>query len=359
MRSFIFWQDVFLSLLAEKKQVVFVLIFLTLGVGSCTTTLHMNAMMKAESQRYAAAHQLMGISLYQTDFSQKQAIFSLSKWRQLQRDLKAQQIEVMAYQSVNGLHIVGVEPDILHWLGVKLKSGRFLLKIDEGQKIAVVGSAVAPEAVLPVVGVLEPMDNVPWFDFDINQSIFIPLTTLPRLGTPLDPKSILLKVKTEQKKEIQKTVETFFKIYSEDALFFQDPQNWGFVKHQVQLFGQVIGGFSFVMLFLGGVFLVQVIHHLLAQRRHELGVRMAVGASATDCLLYMMAQIFLLTATASGIGLLLSLLITALLSVMCAWPWVLSIIGLLVHVGVIVLGLTIVFIPLLRIKNSMPGAFLI
>ena len=332
-------------------------------------------MIDAANQAYWEKYKLIGVSLYQSGEHESPQTFILPRWRQLQDNLKTQQIAVIAYQPMGAsitthgksvqAQIVGVEPDLFAWLGTKLQSGRFLSKVDDTKKIVVSGHAVASDLfiinqkeVLSTVGVLESIESSPWFDFDINQCLFVPLTTLPRLGASLDPTSLLLKYQDQDIESVQETFQTFFRSYAKSSLFFQNPQSWDLLQGQIRLFHEIIWLFSFFMVLLGLIFIVQMMNALLTQRRYELGVRMALGASATDCMRYMMAQVFLLTITASAIGFVVSLMITGFLATLYSWPWIFSLLGLMMHFGLIFISLCIVRFQLRKIYQSMPYEFL-
>ena len=66
---------------------------------------------------------------------------------------------------------------------------------------------------------------------------------------------------------------------------------------------QMIGGFALVALFLAAVGIYGVMSYAVAQRTHELGIRMAIGAQQWDVLKLVLRQGMLLTFVGIAIGL--------------------------------------------------------
>jgi putative ABC transport system permease protein len=75
----------------------------------------------------------------------------------------------------------------------------------------------------------------------------------------------------------------------------------------LQFLAAIMASFAVLALFLAAVGLYAVVAYLIAQRRHEIGLRIALGASAADVLRLTVGQAFRLTLTGTTIGLALSI----------------------------------------------------
>ena len=73
----------------------------------------------------------------------------------------------------------------------------------------------------------------------------------------------------------------------------------------------LLGGVALILT-LSGIY--GVLSYLVGQRTKEIGIRMALGASASTVLRSMLAESFRLTATGAGIGLLLALVLSVLMA---------------------------------------------
>jgi ABC-type antimicrobial peptide transport system permease subunit len=74
----------------------------------------------------------------------------------------------------------------------------------------------------------------------------------------------------------------------------------------LQYLAAIMTVFAALALLLAAVGLYAVISYLVTQRRHEIGLRIALGASATDVVKLTVGQAFKLTMAGTAIGLVLS-----------------------------------------------------
>jgi putative ABC transport system permease protein len=81
----------------------------------------------------------------------------------------------------------------------------------------------------------------------------------------------------------------------------------------LQYLASIMASFAVLALFLAAVGLYAVIAYLVAQRRHEIGLRIALGASSVDVLRLTVGQAFKLTLVGTAIGLAISIALARLM----------------------------------------------
>jgi predicted permease len=112
-----------------------------------------------------------------------------------------------------------------------------------------------------------------------------------------------------------------------------------------RFFGQAMAGFAAVALFLACLGVYGVLSYAVSRRRREIGVRMALGATAADVLRLVLGQAAWMAAVGIGLGLLLAVGLARLLrgilyGVSASDPWaLLGMTGLLVTVVLVASGL--------------------
>jgi putative ABC transport system permease protein len=97
----------------------------------------------------------------------------------------------------------------------------------------------------------------------------------------------------------------------------------------LQYAASIMGVFAVLALVLAGVGVYGLMAYLIAQRTHEIGVRVALGAGRADVLRLTLGQTARMTATGLAAGLLLGLLVShAMASLVpgmsAAHPWMLA-----------------------------------
>ena len=81
----------------------------------------------------------------------------------------------------------------------------------------------------------------------------------------------------------------------------------------LQYLAAIMAVFAGIALLLASVGLYALITYFVAQRRHEIGVRMALGASSRDVVRLTVGQALRLTLTGAAIGLVLSIALSRLM----------------------------------------------
>jgi predicted permease len=131
------------------------------------------------------------------------------------------------------------------------------------------------------------------------------MTLVVRTGS--DPNSFTGTVRKEVE-EMDRDI-PIFNVQSMDQLIANSPSTF---SRKYPSF--LIGAFALVALILSGIGIYGVISYSVTQRSHELGIRMALGASRLDILKLVLGQGMILILSGIGIGLVAALLLTRSMS---------------------------------------------
>jgi hypothetical protein len=170
----------------------------------------------------------------------------------------------------------------------------------------------APDRWLTIVGVAGDVTMYNWWDGIDYSAIYVPLRQAPSLNAV----SVALRTRGEP---------AVFAGTARAALASVDPQ---LAVDNIRTMEQAVTSTTFglnfmayllaicgaIAVFLAVVGIYSMMAYSVSQRRHEFGVRMALGASAQDVVRLSFAQAARLTAIGLGIGLLLSGVLSHLMS---------------------------------------------
>jgi len=219
----------------------------------------------------------------------------------------------------------GVEPDFGEMMNLKTSEGRFLGQADAGEKVCVVGWAVASllgdrerlrvgNQVFHVVGRLakNPWPASEWVVFVSFE------TAARRLGLAGASRELRIKVDDIGRlEEYQARLRDWFEASGVDerALFVR--YNLKAVEHvlrTVRLFNGFLIVLGLTTLFLGGLGISNTLLASAAERTREIGIRKAVGARAADIFgqFLLEAVLLCLVGAAAGVGLAWGLVATAM-----------------------------------------------
>jgi len=176
-----------------------------------------------------------------------------------------------------------------------------------GQNIALgkqIGETISLEgSYYEIIGILEKTDFNPLLDFDPNQTIFVDIGLIPRLQGRQTIDSFIVQTSSNnlplQEKKFTDIIENKLpkaSLFYKDAYVFQK----AFLQ-QVVMTVKVLGMVAVITLVLGGVSILNLLMVLINERRKEIGIRLAFGATPLTIGTQFLRETLMLC-TAGGIG---------------------------------------------------------
>ncbi|HRE30852.1 MAG TPA: ABC transporter permease, partial [Candidatus Berkiella sp.] len=186
--------------------------------------------------------------------------------------------------------VVGTLSGIEKHLQWSIAEGRALHRLDEKSKVVVIGQGVAATLgsvlslegqYVEVVGILAPIEQNPLLEFDPNKSIFIGLEMLARLKAIPWVDSFIIQTDHTTLSDAQHTfktkVRTWFGIKS---MFIRDATFFAQVLHkQVNMTVKMLKMIALTTLLLGMLSIINLLVILIDERKKEIGLRLALGAT--------------------------------------------------------------------------------
>ena len=209
--------------------------------------------------------------------------------------------------------IVGATPELAKVLNLTTKQGRLLNNYDGRSAYAVLGWNAAislsnnevpittgahfqlGDYLLQVVGVLQEQEPNPLLPFTIDDMILVPHDSIRRLVNSFQVNTILARSDSGQPEKAAALLEKHLQsLVPDHVVHVQTPQQLlSGITQQARLFSGLIIGLGGVSLLVGGVGIMNVMLMNIAERRQEIGIRLAIGARPRD-----IAWLFLLEAVA-------------------------------------------------------------
>ncbi len=232
--------------------------------------------------------------------------------------------------------VYGTTPSYLYIKNYEVESGRaFTLEdVKNSAKVALIGSTVATELfgdVNPVNKVLR-IGNVPFKvlgvlktkgstgPFDEDDLIFIPITTAQKklfgIVFPGTVKMIVVKgTDADSLNDVEKEVEALLafrhnigKNQTNDFEIRNSAEFQEKMKSTVQTFAILLASIASVSLLVGGIGIMNIMLVSVTERTKEIGIRMAIGARASDIRWQFLIESFMLSMIGGLIGVITGIL---------------------------------------------------
>lgn len=239
------------------------------------------------------------------------------------------------YRDVNLQAVVsGTMSEFAELAKLSLREGRFLSPFDGNLPFAVLGSDVYGRTLQPgadgqpaappkpgdtivvgnlpftVIGILEPYVQSPMIPVYVNGTIFIPAQAAQRLGNFDGVSNIVGRMSsTLLRREIAQDITAYFQRMQppRSAQVETAQQLIQQMEAQARMFTLLLGAIGSISLIVGGIGVMNIMIVSVSERRHEIGLRMAIGARPLDIQMMFLVESVLLSFFGGIIGVVLGL----------------------------------------------------
>lgn len=224
--------------------------------------------------------------------------------------------------------IIGTNEDYLEIEGQKLKSGRFITRLDleNSDKVAVIGATVEKklfEGVDPlgktikvkgvnftIVGTLESVMNAA--EGTKDDYVFIPVNVAQRTLKIKNITMFIAEASSQDTVDLakQKIEDYLYSVYKDkdDYILFTQESILSMLGDVSSIMMLILGSIATISLVVGGIGIMNIMLVSVTERTREIGIRKAIGAKKKDILVQFLIEALMLTGIGGIIGIILGLI---------------------------------------------------
>lgn len=250
--------------------------------------------------------------------------------------------------------LVGTTAGLAEIMGLDLQAGRFISGFDQRATFAVVGARVADDLrvrgrslrvndvlqidnyLFQVIGIAASQPPSSLMPIAVDESVLIPLEGMRRLRPSAEIGNVVAKVIPDG--DLPVTAQALEALLSQQLggreVNVQIPQQLlEGLKRQASTFAYLLAGLGGISLLVGGVGVMNVMLMNVAERRREIGVRMALGASQRDIRTLFLLEATTLSVAGALLGAALGVAAAYVFTLFSGWQFSLSLASLPLGIG--------------------------
>ncbi|MBA2655823.1 MAG: ABC transporter permease [Tatlockia sp.] len=240
-------------------------------------------------------------------------------------------------------------------LGMPMRAGRYISPMDKLQFFCVLGADLIKNTptqailgkqlrigavIFTVIGIAESMPENQFFPYELNNSIFISLETVPFLADKPVLSDVIMQLKPDADLDLVKTKLTdfFAKQLPNYQLNIQSARE--LLKRmatQQNIFTLLLGAIGGISLVVGGIGIMNIMLAAVAERKEEIGLRLALGAEPKDIRWMFLTEALLLATIGGGLGVLAGIIGTYVVSMVAGWTYSFYILPPIIGFGVTII----------------------
>ncbi|AXO89708.1 ABC transporter permease [Pseudomonas parafulva] len=233
--------------------------------------------------------------------------------------------------------VAGSTSALAEMLALRTTEGRLLSVLDQGSAHVLIGAELAARLearvadhlqvgryLYQVVGILAPRVYNPLLPLTVDDALFMPLAGLVRMSADVQPSVVLAIGRDRQHMPeaaaaLSEVLRARLPNQRIDVQLAE--QLLEGMAQQSALFDWLLAGLGGSALLIGGVGVMNVMLMTVAERRREIGVRMAIGARPRDIAWLFLLEALWLAGCGAVLGALAGVLLAWGLSWVSAWPF--------------------------------------
>jgi putative ABC transport system permease protein len=310
----------------------------------------------ALAQFKAMGTDLLAVSLYQQSENQTtrgKNHIPLTLWRQFPQlipGIKDIAPYSSAYQSISFEGhpitgpIIGADNALARIIHIRLTRGHFVSPLESFEHHCVIGDKLAHQlehisfgdplgrqlqignSLYTIVGIAKPWKENAFFNEDINQAIIVPIAGIALVSesSQVSHAILLLNPTAPVDAVIEAVKKTIKKQAPKLSVFARSAkQIIAGMESQGRIFTLLLTTIGGISLFVGGIGIMNVMLVSVSERKQEIGIRKALGATRHQIQSLFLIEAILLSVVGGALGIILGLFATWMIAIINHWPFTL------------------------------------
>ena len=174
-----------------------------------------------------------------------------------------------------------------------------------------------------VIGIAEKLPSMPLMPFALDESVLIPIEGMRRLDPRPEITDILFKAEGTDLLALSEMIRNYLmKVFDSREINVHVPQQLiDGLRHQARTFSYLLAALGGISLLGGGVGVMNVMLMIVAERKREIGIRVALGARQRDIRNLFLLEAVNLAIFGALLGALLGISISFLFAFFSGWEF--------------------------------------
>ena len=347
------FEQAWMTLMAAKLRSGLAMLGILIATAAIVTLLNCSlfATEKALAQFKSLGTDLIALSLFQSNHGETVAEIPVSTWRQLPKMIPAvKQIApyISVYQPISFeghlLHgtIIGADEVLPRIIQLSMARGRFVSALESYERVCVIGDGLATalqhqhfvdpmgqkirigDGLYTIIGVAKPWSENGFFSINVNEAVIVPLAGVRLLNRDAKITALVLRVKAKTRGDLIMT-------QLQQWVHQQSPKSELFIRSakqiidsmqkQRRIFTVLLATIGGIALLVGGIGVMNVMLISVSERKQEIGIRKAIGATQRDIQHLFLIESTLLAVFGGIVGLILGVGLSFVIAFFSHWEF--------------------------------------
>ncbi len=352
-------QQAFINFTAAKLRALLAMLGILVGTAAVVALLSCGRLAtdKALSEFKTLGTDLLAIMVYQakqTDSNQpSHHVMTSEKWYQLPHQVNAIKniapyatgYQTLSYQGhrLDGA-IIGADETLAQIIHIQLSQGYFVSFVESFEHFCVIGEKLAQQLrefsldeplgkqiqigqnLYTIIGIAAHWQENAFFNEDINRAVITPIAGMQLINRESNVNNAIISLQPDALIDVTiNQIKTAIKQMAPEQLIFtrSAKQMIASMESQGRIFTLLLTVIGSISLLVGGIGIMNVMLVSVSERKKEIGIRKAVGATCLDIQHLFLAESILLSISGGVLGVFLGELLTWIIAHFSDWPYTL------------------------------------